>query len=61
MKDFCNYCTEDSDGDVVMNGAFYITESVRVGKHFINTGHCKQREIYFCPWCGRRLESGYEA
>ena len=55
MSEICDYCTEDMNGDVSMFGAFYITEDSFSGKYFINTRHCKPREIFFCPKCGRKL------
>jgi hypothetical protein len=53
--DGCEYCKEDSDGYRKMFGAFSITNPFHGKEWFINTGHCKPRQICFCPMCGRRL------
>lgn len=52
----CEYCKEDSEGYRKMLGAFFISYSYFDDKWFINTGHCKPRQIYFCPMCGRELK-----
>lgn len=51
----CGICCEDKDGTAML-GAFYITNPFHGSKYYLNTGHCKPREIKFCPMCGRRLE-----
>ena len=51
----CEYCKEDSEGCRKMFGAFSITNPFHGKEWFINTGHCKPRQICFCPMCGRRL------
>ena len=53
--DGCEYCNEDSEGYRKMLGAFSITNPFHGSEWFINTGHCKPRQIFFCPMCGRRL------
>ena len=53
--DGCEYCKEDGEGYRKMLGAFSITNPFHGNEWFINTGHCKPRQIYFCPMCGRRL------
>ena len=57
-SDGCDYCEEDSEGYRKANGAFYISNPFRAGEWFLNTGHCKPRQIYFCPMCGRELPKG---
>lgn len=52
----CDYCQEDRDGYRTMFGAFSISNPFHGGKWFINTGHCKPRQIFYCPMCGRKLE-----
>lgn len=54
-KDGCEYCKEDNEGYRKMFGAFSITNPFHGNEWFINTGHCKPRQICFCPMCGRRL------
>lgn len=51
----CEYCNEDSDGYRKMIGAFYITNPFHGNVWNIETCHCKPRQIYFCPMCGRML------
>ena len=51
----CEYCSEDSDGYRKMIGAFSITNPFHGNVWNIETRHCKPRQIYFCPMCGRRL------
>lgn len=51
----CVYCEEDSEGYRKTLGAFSITNPFHRGEYFLNTGHCKPRQIYFCPMCGRKL------
>ena len=53
--DGCEYCNEDSDGYRKMLGAFSITNPFHGNVWNIETCHCKPRQIYFCPMCGRRL------
>ena len=53
--DGCEYCKEDGEGYRKMFGAFSITNPFHGNEWLINTGHCKPRQIYFCPMCGRRL------
>ena len=53
--DGCEYCSEDSDGYRKMIGAFSITNPFHGNVWNIETRHCKPRQIYFCPMCGRRL------
>ena len=53
--DGCEYCKEDREGYRKMFGAFSITNPFHGNEWLINTGHCKPRQIYFCPMCGRRL------
>ena len=53
--DGCEYCKEDGEGCRKMFGAFSITNPFHGNEWLINTGHCKPRQIYFCPMCGRRL------
>ena len=53
--DGCEYCSEDSEGYRKMIGAFSITNPFHGNVWNIETRHCKPRQIYFCPMCGRRL------
>ena len=53
----CEYCKEDSEVYRKMLGAFFISYSSFSDEWFINTGHCKPRQIYFCPMCGRKLNN----
>ena len=53
--DGCEYCKEDREGYRKMFGAFSITNPFHGNEWLINTGHCKPRQIYFCPMCGRKL------
>ena len=53
--DGCEYCNEDSEGYRKMIGAFSITNPFHGDAWNIETRHCKPRQIYFCPMCGRRL------
>ena len=53
--DGCEYCKEDSEGYRKMLGAFSITNPLHGSVWNIETCHCKPRQIYFCPMCGRRL------
>ena len=53
--DGCEYCKEDNDGYRTMFGAFSIANPCHGNVWTINTGHCKPRQIYFCPMCGRRV------
>ena len=53
--DGCEYCKEDREGFIRMFGAFSITNPFHGNEWFINTGHCKPRQIFFCPMCGRKL------
>lgn len=53
--DGCEYCKEDNDGYRKMNGAFSITNPFHGSAWNIETRHCKPRQIYFCPMCGRKL------
>jgi hypothetical protein len=53
--DGCEYCKEDSEGFRRMFGAFSITNPFHGNEWFIDTGHCKPRQICFCPMCGRKL------
>lgn len=52
----CDYCQEDIDGFRRMLGAFSITNPFHGSVWNIETCHCKPRQIYFCPMCGRKLE-----
>lgn len=54
-QDGCEYCKEDGEGYRKMFGAFSITNPFHGKEWFINTGHCKPRQIHFCPMCGWRL------
>ena len=54
----CDYCVEDSEGCRRANGAFWIAHPFHAGEWFLSTGHCKPRQIYFCPMCGRELPKG---
>ena len=51
----CGYCLEDREGYRRMFGAFSIHNPFHGREWTINTGHCKPRQIYFCPMCGRKL------
>ena len=51
----CDYCQEDADGYRKMIGAFCITNPFHGRTWQIETAHCKPREIFFCPMCGRKL------
>ena len=51
----CDYCHEDADGYRKMIGAFSITNPFHGRTWQIETAHCKPRQIYFCPMCGRKL------
>lgn len=51
----CEYCKEDRDGFRTMFGAFSITNPFHGDEWFISTGRCKQRQIFYCPICGRKL------
>ena len=53
--DGCEYCKEDSEGYRKMIGAFSITNPFHGNVWNIETYHCKPRQIYFCPMCGRKL------
>lgn len=53
--DGCDYCKEDSGGYRKMLGAFSITNPFHGNVWNIETCHCKPRQIYFCPMCGRKL------
>ena len=53
--DGCEYCSEESEGYRKMIGAFSITNPFHGNVLNIETRHCKPRQIYFCPMCGRRL------
>ena len=53
--DGCEYCKEDSEGYRKMIGAFSITNPFHGNVWNIETSHCKPRQIYFCPMCGRKL------
>ena len=53
--DGCEYCNEDREGYRKMIGAFSITNPFHGSVWNIETCHCKPRQIYFCPMCGRRL------
>ena len=53
--DGCAYCKEDREGYRKMIGAFSITNPFHGNVWNIETCHCKPRQIYFCPICGRRL------
>lgn len=52
----CDYCVADRDGFRVAFGAYYISNNG--GEWRLHTGHCKPREIRFCPMCGRELRRG---
>ena len=54
-REKCDYCQEDAEGYRKMFGAFSITNPFHGSEWFIGTGHCKPRNIYFCPMCGRKL------
>ena len=51
----CDYCHEDREGYRKMIGAFSITNPFHGSTWQIETAHCKPRNIYFCPMCGRKL------
>ena len=53
--DGCEYCSEDCEGYRKMICAFSITNPFHGNVWNIETRHCKPRQIYFCPMCGRRL------
>ena len=53
--DGCEYCKEDNEGYRKMFGAFSITNPFHGNVWNIEIRHCKPRQIYFCPICGRRL------
>ena len=53
--DGCEYCKEDNEGFIKMFGAFSITNPFHGNVWSIETRHCKPRQIYFCPMCGRSL------
>lgn len=52
---FCEYCEEGIDGYRTMFGAFSIANTCHGNAWTISTGHCKPRQIFFCPMCGRKL------
>ena len=54
-QDGCEYCKEDNEGYRKMIGAFSITNPFHGNVWNIETCHCKPRQIYFCPMCGREL------
>ena len=54
-KKGCDYCQEDAEGYRKMIGAFAITNPFHGPEWFLETAHCKPRNIYFCPMCGRKL------
>ena len=51
----CDYCQEDAHGFKRMFGAFVLSNPFHGREWLIETGHCKPRNIYFCPMCGRKL------
>lgn len=51
----CEYCQEDAEGYRRMIGAFSITNPFHGKVWNIETRHCKPRQIFFCPMCGRKL------
>lgn len=51
----CEYCQEDAEGYRRMIGAFSITNPFHGRTWQIETAHCKPREIFFCPMCGRKF------
>lgn len=51
----CEYCNEDSEGYRKMIGSFSITNPFHGNVWNIETCHCKPRQIYFCPMCGRMM------
>lgn len=53
--DGCEYCKEDNEGYRKKLGAFSITNPFHGSVWNIETCHCKPRQIYFCPMCGRKL------
>ena len=53
--DGCEYCKEDNEGYRKMIGAFSIANPFHGNVWNIETCHCKPRQIYFCPMCGRKL------
>ena len=53
--DGCAYCKEDRDGYIGVFGAFSLLNPFHGDTWYIGTGHCKARQIYFCPMCGRKL------
>ena len=55
-KNGCDFCKEDRDGCRVTFGAFSISNPFHGDEWFINTGHCKPRQIFYCPMCGKKLE-----
>lgn len=58
--DGCEHCKEDNDGCRKMLGAFSITNPFHGNVWNIETCHCKPRQIYFCPMCGRKLPSNLQ-
>lgn len=52
----CDYCQEDREGYRRTFGAFSIRNPLHGDEWFINTGHCKPRQIFYCPMCGKKLE-----
>lgn len=51
----CEYCKADNEGFRRVFGAFSITNPFHGNVWNIETRHCKPRQIYFCPMCGRKL------
>lgn len=51
----CDYCQEDAEGYRKMIGPFSITNPFHGSTWQIETAHCKPRQIFFCPMCGRKL------
>ena len=60
-KPGCEYCKGDKDGFTKMFGAFSISNPFHSDEWFLNTGHCKPQQIYFCPMCGREFGGKFNA
>ena len=52
----CEYCKADRDGFVRKIGAFALSYTAGEHKTYLYAHRCKQREINFCPMCGRPLK-----
>lgn len=54
QKKGCEVCKGTPDGRR-MFGAFSIRNPFHGSQFEIATGHCKPRQIYYCPMCGKKL------